>query len=210
MLALAVLAAAAATVSWNAQDVLVASVKHDPLIAVIEAGIPDIGALIFATLGIALAVHGRRALRARALNVACVGISLGMNALASAPGWRAMTIWIMPSAVYALASDTLIGVVRARASARMRQESQALGDVEGTPMAIVGGLLLWVLRLALAPSSTVRGFRRWALDECPVAPGRRGSLAARPNPAAGAISRCIRQGQARAARKAGPAPGARR
>ena len=40
-------------------------------------------------------------------------------------------------------------------------------------MAIVGGLFLWLLRLALAPPSTIAGFRRWALDECPVAPGRK-------------------------------------
>jgi hypothetical protein len=111
--ALATLAAAAATVSWDAQYVLVRDVKHAPAIAALEAGIPDVGALIFAALGIALALHGRRAIRPRALNVACIAISLAMNALASTPGWRDLAIWIMPSAVYALASDTLIGVIRA-------------------------------------------------------------------------------------------------
>ena len=121
MLALAVLAvAAAAVVSWDAQYVLVRAVKHNPAVAALEAGIPDIGAVIFAALGIALALHGRRAVRARTLNIACVGISLAMNALASAPGWRDLAIWIMPSAVYALASDTLIGVVRAWVIARAR------------------------------------------------------------------------------------------
>ena len=86
MIALAVLAAAAAAVSWQTQYVLVRAVKHAKGIAALEAGIPDVGALIFAALGIALALHGRRAIRARTLNVACVGISLAMNALASAPG----------------------------------------------------------------------------------------------------------------------------
>ena len=42
-----------------------------------------------------------------------------------------------------------------------------------TPLAILGGLVLWLLRLALAPSSTLAGFRAWVLEECPVAPGRR-------------------------------------
>lgn len=91
MLALAVLAIATAVVSWDAQYVLVRSVKHNPAVAALEAGIPDIGAVIFASLGIALALHGRRAIRARALNVACVALSLSMNALASAPAgaiWR--------------------------------------------------------------------------------------------------------------------------
>jgi len=174
MAALAVLAAAAAVVSWDAQYVLVRSVKHNPAVAALEAGIPDIGALIFATLGIALALQGRRAVRARALNVACVGISLSMNALAATPGWADLAIWVMPSAVYALASDSLIGVVRAFATARSQRAADiAAADDEATPMAIIGGLVLWLVRLGVAPLSTIAGFRRWVLDECPVAPGRK-------------------------------------
>jgi hypothetical protein len=182
VIALGVLAAAAAAVSWDAQYVLVASVKRNLAVAALEAGIPDVGALIFAALGVALALHARRAIRARVLNVACVGISLAMNALASAPGWRDLAIWVMPSAVYALASETLIGVIRAHAIARERYGGPALADEEATPMAIIGGLFLWLLRLALAPPSTVAGFRRWALDECPVAPGRKAQRPALPAP----------------------------
>jgi len=183
VIALGVLAAAAAAVSWDAQYVLVASVKSNVVVAGLEAGIPDVGALIFAALGVALALHGRRAIRARVLNVACVGISLAMNALASAPGWRDLAIWVMPSAVYALASDTLIGVIRAWVIARQRRGGDpALADDEATPMAIIGGLFLWLLRLALAPPSTIRGFRRWALDECPVAPGRKAPRPVMPVP----------------------------
>src|SRR6266702_6005511 len=43
MLALAVLAAAAAAVSWDAQYVLVRHVKHNLAMAALEAGIPDVG-----------------------------------------------------------------------------------------------------------------------------------------------------------------------
>ena len=172
--ALAVLALAAAVVSWDAQYVLVHAVKRAPAIAALEAGIPDAGALIFATLGIALALHGRRALRPRALNVACVATSLAMNALAAGRGWRDLAIWVMPAAVYALASDTLIGVVRARAlAARMHAAEQSLADEDATPLAVAGAVLLWLLRLAVAPASTLGGFRRWVIEECPVAPGRK-------------------------------------
>src|SRR5207245_6739699 len=115
--ALAMLAAAAAVVSWNAQYVMVLRARHTLLIAALEAGIPDAGAAVFAALGIALALHGRRALRPRTLNLACVGLSLAMNAMAAGPSWRAAAIWVMPAAVYALASDTLISVVRAHALA---------------------------------------------------------------------------------------------
>ena len=90
MVALAVLAAGAAVVSWDAQYVMVSQVKHTPVIAALEAGVPDVGAVIFATLGIALALHGRRALRPRTLNVACVAISLAMNAMAAGRGWRVL------------------------------------------------------------------------------------------------------------------------
>jgi len=153
--ALAVLAMAAAVVSWDAQYVLVHAVKRVPVIAALEAGIPDAGALIFAALGIALALHGRRALRPRALNVACVAISLAMNALAAGRGWRDLAIWVMPAAVYALASDTLIGVVRAKALARMGARGQVLAGEDAAPLAVAGAVLLWVLRLAVAPASTL-------------------------------------------------------
>ena len=46
---------------------------------------------------------------------------------------------------------------------------------------MLGGLILWLLRLALAPASTLTGFRAWVLEECPVAPGRRAARPALPS-----------------------------
>ena len=120
---LGVLAAAAAAVSFTAQYRMADAARHLPAIAALEAAIPDAAALVFACLGIALALHGRRALRARALNLASVGTSVFMNAIAAAPGWRNLAIWALPPVAYALASDTLIGVVRARAIARHQSSS---------------------------------------------------------------------------------------
>jgi hypothetical protein len=177
---LGVLAAAAATVSFTAQYRMTETARHLPAVAALEAAIPDAAALVFASLGIALALHGRRALRARALNLASVGASVFMNAIAAAPGWRNLAIWILPPAAYALASDTLIGVVRTRALARHLQPGTALAGDTATPLAVLGGLARWLLRLALAPASTLTGFRTWVLEECPVAPGRR---APAPGPA---------------------------
>jgi len=179
MAGLAVLAAAAAVVSYQAQYQLVAGYKDVPVVAAVQAAIPDVAALVFASLGIALALHGRRAVRARALNVASVGTSVAMNALAAAPGWRALAVWVLPPTAYALASDTLIGVVRAWAIARQQQLGQCLAGEEATPLAMVGGLALWWLRLVLAPVSTLAGFRTWVVTECAVAPRRR-AAAARP------------------------------
>jgi len=156
---LCILAAAAAAVSFTAQYQMAETARNLPAVAALEAAIPDAAALVFACLGIALALHGRRALRARALNLASVGTSVFMNAIAAEPGWRNLAIWALPPVAYALASDTLIGVVRAWALAR----HQHLANEAATPMAILGGLLLWLLRLALAPASTLAGFRAWVL-----------------------------------------------
>ena len=177
---LCVLAAAAAAVSFTAQYRMVDATRHLRVIAALEAAIPDAAALVFACLGIALALHGRRALRARALNLASVAASVFMNAIAAAPGWRNLAIWAMPPVAYALASDTLIGVVRAWALARHQHLEVALAADAATPLAVLGGLILWLLRLTFAPASTLAGFRAWVLEECPVAPGRR---APRPAPA---------------------------
>ena len=49
-----------------------------------------------------------------------------------------------------------------------------------TPLAVAGGLVLWLLRLALAPVSTLAGFRAWVVEQCPVAPGRRQAPGPRP------------------------------
>ena len=171
--ALGVLAAAAAAVSWDAQYAMVRAAKPVPVVAALEAGIPDVGAVVFAALGVALALHGKRAVRSRALNAACIGISLGMNALAAGRGWRDLAIWVMPAAVYAVASDTLIGVVRAWVLARARHQGEALADDGLTPLAAIAGLALWLLRLSLAPRSTLTGFRSWVITDCPVAPSLR-------------------------------------
>lgn len=173
MLALGLLAAAAAAVSFEAQYRMVLAAKGIEWAAALEAGIPDAAALVFASLGIALALRGRRAVRPRVLNVGAVGTSIAMNLLAAQPGWRDLAIWVMPPIAYALASDTAIGVIRAYAIARQRELNEALAEDETTPLAIIGGLALWTLRLALAPPSTLRGFRAWVVEECPVAPGRR-------------------------------------
>ena len=78
-----------------------------------------------------------------------------MNVLAAGHGWRDLAVWAMPPVAYALASDTAIGVVRAWTIARQKALNVALADDEATPLAILGGLLLWLLRLGS------RRFPRW-------------------------------------------------
>ncbi len=166
VIGLGVLATAAAAVSFAAQYQLVFAAKGVRWASVLEAGIPDVGAMVFAALGVALALRGKRALRARGGNLVCIGLSLVMNLIAAAAGWRGVAIWVMPSAVYAFASDTLIGVIRAHVLA-----SRGRDDSEKTALSALGTVLLWMLRLALAAPSTLKGFRGWVVDSSPVAPG---------------------------------------
>src|SRR5579859_1305302 len=65
---LCLLATTAAAVSFTAQYRMAEAARHLPVVAALEAAIPDAAALVFACLGIALALHGRRAIRARTLN----------------------------------------------------------------------------------------------------------------------------------------------
>ena len=81
---LCVLSAAAAIVSYAAQYRLVYAARHLVVPALLEAAIPDAAALVFACLGVALAVHGRRAIRARML-AALGGLALWLLRLSVAP-----------------------------------------------------------------------------------------------------------------------------
>ena len=167
--AVGLVAAAAAAVSYEAQWRLVYRDKHEAGVSYVQAAIPDLGSLVFACFGIALALHGKRAIRVRLLNVLCVGISITMNALAARSGWAGLAVWVMSPVIYALASDTLIGVIRAYVIARQKRLREALADEGITPLQIVGAVLLWLLRLVWAPPSTLRGFHRW-VKSLPAAP----------------------------------------
>src|SRR6201996_4179944 len=168
---LCLLAGAAAAVSYAAQYRLVYSARHLAGAAAREAAIPDAAALVFACLGTALALYGRRAIRARLLNAASAGESVFMNVIDAAPGWRDLAVWAMPPAAYACARDTLIGVVRTGATAR--HPALAGPTREFSFLTAAGWLVLWLLRLTVAPRSTLAGVRAWVLEEGPGAPRRR-------------------------------------
>jgi hypothetical protein len=168
---LLLLAAAQGYVSFRAQYAFVDHAKRARLPSTLEALGLDTGAVIFALLALSLARSGKRAAVERALNVACALGSLMMNLLAAdLTSPRSVTVWVLPSALYALASDRLIAVVRrwALASDPADRSAQDRSAWRG-----IGGLALWLLRLLFDAPGTVAGFRRWVLAAAPVAPGSR-------------------------------------
>jgi hypothetical protein len=168
---LLLLAAAQGYVSFRAQYAFVDHAKRARLPSTLEALGLDTGAVIFALLALSLARSGQRGTVERALNVACALGSLTMNLLAAdLASPRSVTVWVLPSALYALASDRLIAVVRrwALASDPADRSAQDRSAWRG-----IGGLALWLLRLLFDAPGTVAGFRRWVLTAAPVAPGIR-------------------------------------
>jgi hypothetical protein len=169
---LAVLAVGMGVVSFHAQFAYVLAEKGDRTAAFLEALGLDIGAVIFALLGLALAMLGRPAVVPRMLNLACVAGSLTMNVFsAHLDSWTSIFVWAMPALLYALASDQLIAVLR----------RQMIGKDEGSPLKAARGLLLWTLRLIFGPVTTVKGFRAWVLT-LPSSPGP-GEIHDHPEPA---------------------------
>jgi hypothetical protein len=179
---LVLLAAAQGYVSFRAQYTFVDHAKRAPIPSALEALGLDTGAVIFALLALSLARRGRSGTVERVLNVACAFGSMTMNLLAAdLTSPRSVTVWVMPSALYALASDRVIAVMR-----RWAQASDPSAELarDGSAWRAAGGLALWVLRLCFDVPGTVGGFRRWVLAAAPIAPGTR--AVSLPTPGAGA------------------------
>jgi hypothetical protein len=182
---LVLLAAAQGYVSFRAQYTFVDHAKRAPIPSTLEALGLDTGAVIFALLALSLARRGRSGAVERVLNVACALGSLTMNLLAAdLTSPRSVTVWVMPSALYALASDRVIAVVRRWAQAS--DPSNALAQ-DGSAWQAAGGLALWLMRLCFDVPGTVGGFRRWVLAVAPVAPGTRATSLPTP-PVAAALT----------------------
>ncbi len=137
---LLLLAAAQGYVSFRAQYTFIDQAKHAHIPSLLEALGLDTGAVIFALLALSLARRGRRGSVERVLNVACALGSMTMNLLAAnLASPRSVTVWVLPSALYALASDRLIAVVRRWVQGRARRgPAGRLALAVGRPAAVSG------------------------------------------------------------------------
>ena len=169
-LLLGLLAAGLFVVSLSAQYRYVFAVKHQSVPSAIEAIGLDVGMAVFSLLALGLAMAGQSARVERALIVVCAVASAGQNyAAADVTSPRSVAAYVMPPLFLALVVDRVVAVVR----------RHVLGDAERSVWAAVGrglaavakGLalvLLYVLRLALAPPSTSAGLRRLVLIATPL------------------------------------------
>jgi len=163
-LLLAGLAVAMGVVSWHAQYAYIFAVKHERTASALEALGLDCGAVVFSILGIALARLGRRAVIERTLVCICAAGSCAMNAAGADLGSpRSVAAFIMPPVLFAITSDRLVSVIR-----RTALGPAADAEAQRSAWRTAGLAGLYVLRLLLAPPSTIRGARRALLDATPL------------------------------------------
>lgn len=166
---LLLLAAAQGYVSFRAQYTFIDHAKRAHIPSIMEALGLDTGAVIFALLALSLARRGQSGTVERFLNVACALGSMTMNLLAAdLTSPRSVTVWVMPSVLYAFASDRVIAVVKRWVRAG---DPDSRFVREGSPWRSLGRLALWLVRLIFDPFGTLAGFRRWVLVAAPIPPG---------------------------------------
>jgi hypothetical protein len=167
---LAVLAAATFYVSYRAQFTFMFGVKHQVAPALIEALIADVAMVVCALLALGMACAGQSAKVARLLVLVFAGLSAGMNYLAAdVASFRSVSVYVMPPAVFAVCTDQVVSVVR-RFGLGITEDSAwaVLGRSAVAAARLTGTVVLYVLRLVLAPAETARGLRTMVLAAAPV------------------------------------------
>lgn len=183
---IAAVAAVTMYVSYEAQHAFTTDIKgdHESQKQANELGAAawDIAAAAFAILGLATAMRGDNALRARVGNIACALASVAMNgAQISAPENAEphvlaghLLVWLGPPLLYAATTDMIIMEIQRRSMERrgLPLENASLWSVVGVLVKAVVGVVLWFGRLVLDPFQTIKMFREWYLGEVAYAPNR--------------------------------------
>ncbi len=167
---LAALDAGLLYVSFDAQYTYIFAVKHASVPAMIEAAMLDAGMVILSALGIGLALAGKPSKGERTLIMACSAASAGMNFAAANPGsWRSVVAYTAAPVFLAIITDRVISVIRRHVLPLDAESAWAPFGRAVLACARLSALVtLYLLRTALAPSSTLRGLRQMVLDAAPV------------------------------------------
>jgi len=167
---LAVLGLATFYVSFRAQFTFMYAVKHQDLPALIEALIADVAMVVCSLLALGMACAGQSAKVARLLVVVFAGLSAGMNYLAAdVSSFRSVAVYVMPPAVFAVCTDQVVSVVR-RFGLGISEDSAwtGLGRFAVAVARVAEAVLMYSLRLVLAPAETAGGLRKMVLAAAPI------------------------------------------
>jgi hypothetical protein len=158
-------------VSLAAQYQYIFHAKHQSWPAVIEAVALDAGMVIFSLLALGLARGRQAAPVERTLIVVCAFGSAAMNyGAADVSSARSVAAYVMPPVFLAIVTDRVIATVR-RHMLGMEAERSAwaiIGRAVLAVLAAAGTAVLYMLRLVLAPRSTLSGARSLVLLATPL------------------------------------------
>ena len=157
-------------VSFDAQYRFILAQKGDRAASLIEAAMLDAGMAILSALGIGLARVGKPSGSVRFLIVICAGASAGMNfSAADSASWRSVAAYVVAPVFLAAITDRVIAVVRQHVLPADTGSAWApLGHGSIKALRLTGVITLYLLRIVLAPSITLRDLRQIVLDATPV------------------------------------------
>jgi len=155
--------------------------RHQHWPSLTEALALDLGMLIFSLLALGLARAGKAARVERLLIIGCAIGSAVMNYAASdVASPRSVLAYVMPPIFLAVVADRVISVVRRHYLGETEASAwQAAGRASTQSAQFAGRVVLYGLRLALAPRSTLAGGRRAVLLATPL-PAEAMPLAIKP------------------------------
>jgi hypothetical protein len=203
---LAVLAAATFYVSFRAQYAFMYAVKHQDAPALIEALIADVAMVVCSLLALGMACAGQPAKVARLLVVLFAGLSAGMNYLAAdVSSVRSVAVYVMPPLVFAVCTDQTVAVIR-RHGLGIAEDSAwtVLGRLVSAAARLAGIIVLYGLRLILAPAETAKGLRRMVLNAAALPEARQDHPAPEAVPEAAPVPGAVPEVTPRPALEAAP------
>src|SRR5208337_5692219 len=159
---LALLGAGLMYVSFDAQYQFIFAQKGVLGASLIEAAMLDAGMVILSALGIGLAQAGKPSGSVLVLIMICAGASAGMNLAASEPAsWRSAAAYVSAPVFLAVITDRVIAVIRQHVLPLDAESAwMPLGRFLLAGCKVCALVLLYLLRMMLAPGQTLTGLRR--------------------------------------------------
>lgn len=168
---LAVVALALFAVSLRAQYNYIFAIKAEAWASYIEAGALDAVMVVFSLLAMGLALAGQSATIERALIVLCSLGSAAMNyGAADSHSLRSVAAYVMPAILFAITVDRVIAVIKRHVLGKEDERSPWGAIIRAVLFVprVIALIVLYFLRLILAPWSTITGARRWVLNSTPL------------------------------------------
>jgi hypothetical protein len=164
-------------VSFDAQYEFILAQKDDLAASLIEAMMLDAGMVVLSALSIGLARAGKPSGSIRVLIMICAGASAGMNLAAADPAsWRSVAAYVAAPVFLAVLTDRVIAVIRQHVLPLEAESAWApLGRAAVAGLHLAAVVALYLLRIVLAPASTLRGLRQMVLDATPIPGAEHGS-----------------------------------